>query len=105
MKTTSLLLTGLNITEDDYDYKGQFILKSEGKSKKVDFSELSADETLKDIKAFFDLDDNIEQIRESLMVMIMEKSNITSKINEGENYEERSKRFNSEKAAKSLDLS
>lgn len=105
MKTSQLLLTGLDITEDEYSYKAQFILNAPGKSKGYQIGDLDSSNTLSEIKTFFSLDEAPDEIGEMLMEMVMEKANIGSNIIEGENYGETASRKHVERAAKSFDLS
>ncbi len=99
MKTIDLLVTSLDITEDEYIYKGSFILKSEEKSLKIDLAEAENNETLNKIKAFFDLEESTETIKEFLMNEVITKSQISSRNSEGKDYEE-----NLGKVANSLDI-
>ena len=84
MRTSELLLSSLNITEDDYDYKGQFILSTSDKARSVDMAEIETEARLKDISDFFELEEDLEKIRQILMDMVMEKADICSFIVEGE---------------------
>jgi hypothetical protein len=105
MKTSQLLLTGLDITEDEYSYKAQFILNAPGKSRGYEIGDLDCNRTLAEIKTFFSLDEAPDEIGKMLMDMVMEKANIGSNIIEGENYGETSNRKHIERAAKNFDLS
>ncbi len=104
MKTSELLLSSLNITEDDYSYKGLFILSSNSKSKQMDMSDLDHDSRMDDLKEYFGLDESSAEIKVILMDMIFDKANISSVINEGEDYEEKAKRKKTERRASSLDM-
>ena len=104
MRTSELLLSSLNITEDDYSYKGLFILSADSKSRQMDMSELENASKMTDLKAYFNLDEDIAEIKMTLMDMIFDKANISSIIIEGENYEENAKRKVSERRASSFDL-
>ncbi len=86
MRTSDLLLSSLDITEDDYNYKGQFILSTSGKARSVDMSEIDERDRLKDISDFFGLEEEPDTIRQLLMGMIMEKAHICSSIVEGDAY-------------------
>jgi len=86
MKTSQLLLSVLDITEDHYSFKAQFILSAAGKSKNVDISELDSASTLEKIKTYFDLEESHDDIKKEIMKKVMEKAQISSKINEGDNY-------------------
>lgn len=88
MKTSQLLLSGLDITEDDYNFKAQFILSAYDKSKSVDINDLESGPMLEKIKVYFDLEETPAEIRKQLMSKVMENANISSKIIEGENFEE-----------------
>lgn len=79
MRTSDLLLSGLNITEDDYSYKGLCILSSGEKWVHFDISGLDDKLQMEELKEFFDIEDNIEDIRKILMDMIMEKAIISSR--------------------------
>lgn len=105
MKTSQLLLSGLDITEDEYSYKAQFILNAPGKSKSYEIGDLESGKTLAEIKSFFSLDETPDEIGKLLMDMVMDKANIGSTIVEGENYGETINRKQVERAAKSFDLS
>lgn len=86
MKISDLLISSVNITEDDYHYKGQFILNSGDKSISVDVSELDNKDTLSYIKDYFNINESIDEIRKNIMERLVEKAGISSKIVEGENY-------------------
>ena len=104
MKTSQLLLSGLDITEDEYNFKAQFILNAPGKSKSFDIDDLDSDSKLDKIKTYFDLEESLSEIKKQLMEMIMEKANIGSTIIEGEDYEETIKIKRVERIAKSFDM-
>lgn len=105
MKTSDLLLSSLNITEDEYNYKGLFILSCQNKSLNVDMSDLLDNSFIDKLRNLFNLDETDDEIRKSLMDMIMEKAAISSKITEGEKYEEKATRKKFERSANSLDMS
>jgi hypothetical protein len=84
MLTSQLLLSGLDITEDEYSFKAQFILNAHGKSKNVDINELDSEPALDEIKIYFGIEEPAAEIKKQLMEMIMEKANIGSKIIEGD---------------------
>lgn len=105
MKTSDLLLTGLSITEDDYNYIGSFILAGNNNTLNVAMSDLEDTAKLEAIKNLFGLDENVENIRKILMDLVVEKAAISSKFNEGEGYSEDMKRKKTETTARSLDIS
>lgn len=105
MKTVNLLVSSLSITEDDYSYKGLFILSENEKTINVDISDLENNSKLMEIKAFFELEESPVEIRKILMDLVMEKASISSKFNEGEQYGEELKRKKMEKTARSFDMS
>lgn len=104
MKTSQLLLSGLDITEDSYNFEAQFILSASDKSKSIDIGDLDSESKLKEIKAFFGLEESPGDMRRQLMDMVMEKANIGSTIIEGEDYEETIKVKRVERIAKSYDM-
>lgn len=104
MKTFQLLLSGLDITEDAYIFKAQFILSSSDTSRSVDIGDLDSEAKLAEIKEFFMLEETPSEIRSQLMEMIMEKANISSSIIEGNDYEETIKTKRVERSAKNLDM-
>ncbi|MGI6778101.1 MAG: hypothetical protein ACOX7R_08815 [Acetivibrionales bacterium] len=104
MKTSDLLLSGLHITEDNYHYKGLFFLSNKDVSVQVDLEDLMHDKTVEQLKDKFQLEECVQEIRKILMERVIDKANISSKITEGEKYEEKVGRTNIEKAADALDL-
>jgi len=86
MKSKDILLSGLCITEDEYHYKGQFILTYGANSISVDVTEFQTDSKVSQIKKVFDLEEPFEEIRSIIMSKIIEKSAISSRNVEGENY-------------------
>ncbi len=105
MKTNQLILSGLHITEDEYSYKGQFILDAPGKSRSIDMDDLEKSSFISELKKYFELEEPEGDIRNILMDMVVEKAHVASKIVEGENYEEASKKKKVERSARSLDMS
>lgn len=104
MKTSQLLLSGLDITEDAYNFEAQFILSASDKSRSVDIGDLDLEAKLREIKEFFNLEETPLEIRSQLMEMIMEKANISSSIIEGNDYEETIKVKRVERRAKNYDM-
>ncbi len=104
MKTFQLLLSGLDITEDAYSFKAQFILSAHGKSKSVDIDDLDSESMLQKIKTYFGLEESHEEINKQLMIMVMEKAHIGSSIIEGEDFEETIKKKRVERIARSFDM-
>ena len=84
MRTSNLLLSSLDITEDEYSFKGQFILSASDKTRSVDMNDLETEACLRQISDFFGLEEEPADIRQILMGMIMEKADICSVIMEGE---------------------
>lgn len=104
MTINHLLLSGLDISEDEYSFKAQFILSAPGKSKSVDLESIERTSALGELKEYFELEESIDEIRRKLMDMVMEKTHIDSTIVEGENYEENSKKKKVQKRAVNLDI-
>lgn len=105
MRMDQLILSGLHITEDEYHFRGQFILNGLDKSRTVDLEDLDKDAQLEDLKTYFSLEESISDIRSGLMDKVMEKAHISSKIVEGKNYDESAKKAKMERLAKNLDMS
>lgn len=105
MKTKQLLLSGLDISEDEYSFRAQFILSASEKSKSVDLESIEQTAVLNDLKNYFGLEEDTDDIRKLLMDMVMEKAHVNSTIVEGENYEENSKRKKVERRVRYLDMS
>jgi hypothetical protein len=104
MKTIDLLVSNVNITEDDYSYKGLFILSFEEKSLNLDMTELENNDKIEEIKNQFGLHEENSIIKKIIMDKVFEKASISSVMTEGEGYEESSKRKKVEKGASSLDM-
>jgi len=104
MKTSQLLLSGLDITEDAYNFEAQFILSAPNKSKSVDIGDLESETKLKEIKDYFNLEESPSVIRNQLMELVMEKAKISSTIIEGKDYEETIKVKRVERSARSYDM-
>lgn len=103
MNTRELLVSGVHITEDEYSYRGLFIMSNGSNTLEVDISDLDDSEKVSGIQEYFDLEDPVDMVRNQIMEMVMEKASISSRINEGENYNEGSTRKHVEKSASSLD--
>lgn len=104
MKALDLLVSSVQITEDEYSYKGLFILSGEDKSLNLDIVDLESEEKLAEIKKSFELQEENNEIKKVIMNKVYEKASLTSKLSEGENYEETSKQKSVEKGANSLDM-
>ena len=86
MKASELLVSSVNITEDEYCYKGTFILSGNDKSLYMDMAELEDTRKIEDIKSMFGLEESTDAVNKTIMDMILEKAAISSRINEGESY-------------------
>jgi len=104
MKTSELLLSSLNITEDEYNYKGEFFLSFKDIAVKFDLADLPNNSRIDELKSTFNLEENHDGIRKALMDMVIEKADISSKVTEGEDYEEKVLRTLLEQTAKAMDL-
>lgn len=89
MKINELLVSGVNISEDDYDYRGTFILSNKNEdSMEVDLAEFESDESvLLLIKSEFGLVDPISSIKDAIMKKVMENAALSSKNVQGENFD------------------
>ena len=85
MLCKDLKVVNVNITEDFYEYKGFFSLCSEKKRLDIDIAELDRG-LLEKIKNEFDLEEDLNTIREIIMDKVMEGSKIESRMNEGMSY-------------------
>jgi len=79
MKTSDLLMSSLHISEDEYVFTGSFLLSSGHKTMPVDISDLQKSEKIRYLKFFFNLEETEDEIIETLMNMIIEKSSVTSR--------------------------
>jgi len=89
MKISDLLISGVHISEDNYHYTGQFTLSAGNKSIDVDITELNDNKVIDSIKKYFNLQESVETIRQSLIDRLVLKAGIPSKNVQGENYFER----------------
>lgn len=89
MKINKLLVSGVNISEDDYDYRGTFILSNENEfSMEVDLAAFESDESLLlRIKSEFKLSDPLSSIKDTIMKKVMEKASLSSKDVQGEDFD------------------
>jgi hypothetical protein len=104
MKTSNLLLSSLSITEDHYNYRGTFFLSCQDISVKVDLADLQCDSKIFELKDTFKLEESCDEIRKILMQRLVEEAGISSKITEGENYEQKVYRKAFENFASYLDI-
>jgi hypothetical protein len=103
MHIKNLELSSLHITEDDYSYKGTFQLSGNGVFLDLDLVDLETPAKLEEIKKLFGLEEPNKEIRETIFDMVMEKAAISSRINEGKDYQEKNAGGKTEKSVKSLD--
>jgi hypothetical protein len=85
MLSKDLKVVSLCVTEDYYDYKGTFQLHGERGYMEIDLSDLT-DEKTKEIKGHFNLEECLEDIKDTIMAKVLESANIECKIVEGKNY-------------------
>ncbi len=105
MNLRDLLVSNLSITEDEYSFKGSFVLSGRGLSLNVDVTELEDEEKLESLKAQFGLPESKSEIRGFIMDRVVEKAAIGSRIKEGEEYSEEAKKDMLNSLADSFDLS
>ena len=103
MDLKELLVSNVNISEDEYIYKGVFTLSGSGKSAVIDLADMDTQAKLEEIKNYFSLKDNTESIRKEIMSQVFEKAAMSSNIKEGEAYQEGDNEDILDKSAKSLD--
>ncbi len=70
----------------------------------IELSDMDILQTIEEIKETFSLNEDINEIRKSIMDNVITHSGISSRNNEGENYNDSSKNATLEKKAKSLDM-
>ncbi|MFA6308649.1 MAG: hypothetical protein WC677_02745 [Clostridia bacterium] len=104
MKSSELLVSNLSISEDSYDYRGIFTLSCFEITMTIELSDMDSEETIEEIKEKFSLDEEIATIRKTLMDKVISHSGLSSRNNEGENYNDSTKKKELEKEAKSLDM-
>lgn len=85
MLCKDLKVVNLNITEDNYEYKGLFRLCTESVCMDVNLEKLSETGMLEEIKKSFSIQEPIDEMKDILNQKIMEASKLESKISEGEN--------------------
>jgi hypothetical protein len=92
LKIDDLMVSGVNISEDGYDYRGTFILscKRDNKARQslsVDLAAFeSEDELINKIKCYFDIQDNPSVIKQKVMTQVIIYSGLSSKDEQGENF-------------------
>lgn len=84
MKSEDLKVVNLNITEDNYEYKGLFRLCTDENCMDVDLENLSKNEFLEEIKNTFLIEESIEEIKEIINKKVMGATKLESKISQGE---------------------
>jgi hypothetical protein len=87
-----LMVSGVNISEDGYDYRGTFILSCKRDSKtqqslSIDLAEFeSEDELIDKIKCYFNIQDNLAVIKQKVLTQVILYSGLSSKDEQGENF-------------------
>jgi fructose-1-phosphate kinase PfkB-like protein len=104
MKSNDLLVSNLNISEDEYSYKGLFTLSGEGISMAVDLSELDENITINEIINKFTLKESKEEIRKIIMDKVMVQAAVSTQIKEGIDFQDEKKKNKIDKSANSLDM-
>jgi hypothetical protein len=104
MKSSELLVSNLSITEDEYNYRGVFTLSCNDIVMTIELSDMDTLKTIEEIKEKFELDEEIAAIRKILMDKVITHSGLSSRNNEGENYNDSTSKKKLEKEAKSLDM-
>lgn len=104
MKSNDLLVSNLNISEDEYSYKGLFTLSGEGISMAVDLSELDENVTINEIINKFSLQESKEEIRKIIMDKVMVQAAVSTQIKEGIDFQVEKRKKKIDKSANSLDM-
>ena len=106
MKSEQLKVLTLNISEDNYDYRALFRLCTDTAYMEVDLTELSLNIKVEEIKAKFELDEQIDEIRDIIIKMVIAVSDVKSNVTEGENYSKHeNKETSKQRAIDSLSMS
>ena len=104
MKLNDLLVSNLNISEDEYSYKGLFTLSGEGISLGVDLAELDANIVTEEIKKTFCLTETSDEIKKVIMDKVMVQAAVSTQIKEGEDIHTEKKKKKTDSFANSLDM-
>jgi len=80
-----LKVVSLNITEDNYEYKGLFRLCSDDKCMEADLEKLSDESFLEEVKKTFSINESISAIKSDIMDKVVEASKLESRNVQGEN--------------------
>ena len=84
LELKDLKVVSLNITEDNYEYKGLFRLCSDDKCMDADLEKLSDQNFLQEVKVAFNIEDPISAIKSDIMDKVIVASKQESKISQGE---------------------
>lgn len=103
MKLMDLQVSNLNISEDEYSYKGLFTLSGEGISIGVDMAELEENLTINEIVEKFALQESKEEIRKVIMEKVMVQAAVSTHIKEGIDFQTEKRKKKIDKSATSLD--
>ena len=104
MKAIDLQVSNLNISEDEYSYKGLFMLSGESISINVDLAELDGKVTLNEIINKFSLQESKEEIRSIVMDKVMIQAAVSTQIKEGVDFQTEKRKKKIDKSANSLDM-
>jgi hypothetical protein len=104
MKLEQLLVTNLSISEDNYQYQAKFSIGTDQFKFDLEISDLETEKVLQDLKDQFSLEEDLGSIKKKVTEMVIEKSSISSKVSEGEHYQESTQKKNLDRSASSLDL-
>lgn len=85
MELKDLKVVSLNITEDNYEYKGLFRLCTDDKCMEADLEKLSDESFLEEVKNTFGIEEPISAIRSDIMDKVVEASKLESRNVQGEN--------------------
>ncbi|KNY28730.1 hypothetical protein [Pseudobacteroides cellulosolvens] len=84
MDLKDLKVVSLNITEDNYEYKGLFRLCSDDRCMDADLEKLSDQSFLEEVKVTFNIKDPISVIKSDIMDKVIDASKQESRISQGE---------------------
>lgn len=103
MRITDLMITNVNITEDEYSYGASFVISAGSHELRLDLSDLDNPEKLNELKGKFELAETVEGIRKYIFDAVMENAGLTSRNKQGEHYDAESDKKTGNGAA-SLDM-
>ena len=85
----NIVVSNVNITEDEYRYHGSFKISDSSKAITLDLSDLDDSGKLAEIKDTFQLKESPDEIRKYIIERVMEYAGLTSRDVQGKEYVEK----------------